>query len=109
MWSTHSLWFEVAIVSVVYAAGNILFGHFEEQTPKWRRLAKYLLSLVVVILLSIYLGRTVAMIFLASFSIPFLYVHGWYLPKKKGINGLTGEPKSRYYDFRGWDKNLFKE
>jgi hypothetical protein len=26
---------------------------------------------------------------------------------KKGINGWTGEPKSKYYDFRGWDKNIF--
>ena len=34
MWATNSLWFEVAIVSAVYALGNIAFGHFEEQTPK---------------------------------------------------------------------------
>jgi hypothetical protein len=31
------------------------------------------------------------------------------LPKKKGINGWTGEPKSKYYDFRGWDKNIFSD
>jgi hypothetical protein len=30
MWSTNSLWFEVAIVSIIYAVGNIVFGHFEE-------------------------------------------------------------------------------
>ncbi len=29
------------------------------------------------------------------------------LPKKKGINGWTGEPKGRYYEFRKWDKNIF--
>ena len=109
MWSTDSLWFEVAVVSVIYAAGNILFGHFEERTPKWRRLGKYLLSLIVVVLLSVFLGRTVAMVFLAAFTVPLLYVHGYYLPRKKGINGWTGEPKSRYYEFRGWDKNVFKE
>jgi len=37
MWSTNSLWFEVAIVSIIYAVGNIVFGHFEERTPKFRR------------------------------------------------------------------------
>jgi len=36
-------------------------------------------------------------------------VHGYILPRKKGINGWTGEPKSKYYEFRGWDKNIFKD
>lgn len=109
MWSTDSLWFEIAIVSIIYAAGNILFGHFEERTPKVRRIGKYLLTLIITCLLSIFFGRTVAMLVLAAFLIPFLYIHSYYLPKKKGINGWTGEPKSKYYDFRGWDKNIFKD
>jgi len=109
MWSTDSLWFEIAIVSIIYAVGNIIFGQFEEQTPKWRRIGKYILTLIVIIALSVFLGRTVAMILLASFLIPLLYVHGYYLPKKKGINGWTGEPKSKYYDFRKWDKDIFRE
>src|SRR5689334_10354562 len=109
MWSTNSLWFEVAIVSIIYAVGNILFGHFEERTPKFRRIGKYILTLIIVCLISFYLGRTIAMSFLAIFLIPLVYVHGYILPKKKGINGWTGEPKSRYYEFRGWDKNIFKD
>ena len=109
MWSTNSLWFEVAIVSIIYAIGNIVFGHFEEQTSKFRRIGKYILTLIVVCLVSVYLGRTIAMTFLAVFLIPLLYVHGYYLPRKKGINGWTGEPKSKYYEFRGWNKDIFAE
>ena len=109
MWSTDTLWFEVAIVSIIYAVGNIFFGHFEEQTSKLRRIGKYILTLIIVCALSIVFSRTVAMIFLASFIIPLLYIHGYFLPKKKGINGWTGEPKSKYYEFRGWDKDVFKE
>jgi hypothetical protein len=30
-----------------------------------------------------------------------LIIHGWWLPKK-GINGLTAEPKEKYYELRGW-------
>lgn len=107
MWSTQTLWFEIAVVSMIYAHGNILFGHFEEQTPKWRRVSKYLLTLVIVLVLSTYFGRTIAMVFLAAFAIPFAYIHGYYLPTKKSINGLTGEPKRKYYAFRGWDTNVF--
>lgn len=107
MWSADSLWFEVAVVSIIYAMGNILMGHFEERTPKIRRIAKYLFFIAITCSISVFFGRTVSMLFLSSLIIPLLYIHGYYLPKKKGINGWTGEPKSKYYDFRKWDKNIF--
>jgi hypothetical protein len=109
MWETDSIWFEIAVVSIIYAFGNILMGHFEERTPKFRRVGKYLLTVIIVCGMSVYFGRWVSMIFLASFIIPILYIHGYYLPKKKGINGWTGEPKSKYYDFRKWDKDIFSK
>jgi hypothetical protein len=107
MWTTDSLWFEVSIVSIIYALGNILMGQFEERTPKIRRVSKYLLTLIVICGISVYFGRAVAMILLACFLIPLLYVHAYFLPKKKGINGWTGEPKSKYYEFRKWSKDIF--
>jgi hypothetical protein len=109
LWTTNSLWFEIALVSIIYALGNILMGHFEEQTPKLRRVGKYLLTLVLVCGVSVYFGRTISMTLLSLFIIPLLYVHGYYLPKKKGINGWTGEPKSKYYEFRKWDKDIFSK
>lgn len=109
MWTTDSLWFEVAIVSIIFAVGNMVMGHFEEQTPKLRRVGKYLLMIVIVCLISFYAGRSVAMIVLGLSVLPILYIHGYYLPKKKGINGWTGEPKSKYYEFRGWNKDIFSK
>jgi hypothetical protein len=109
MWTTDSLWLEIAVVSIIYAAGNILFGHFEERTHKARRIGKYVLTLVIICALSVYFGRTAAMIVLSLFVFPFIYIHGYYLPKKKGINGWTGEPKSKYYEFRGWSKDIFSK
>ncbi|MBK8292437.1 MAG: hypothetical protein IPK96_17345 [Flammeovirgaceae bacterium] len=109
MWLTESLWFEIGIVSILFALGNILMGHFEEQTPKIRRVAKYILMLLLICGISTFLGRDVSMILLASFIIPALYIHAYYLPKKKGINGWTGEPKSKYYDFRKWNKDIFSK
>ena len=82
-------------------------GQFEERTSKLRRLAKYILTMIIVSCMSILFGRTVSMIVLSSAVIPLLYIHGYYLPKKKGINGWTGEPKSKYYEFRGWSKDIF--
>lgn len=100
MWSTESLWFEIAIVSIIFAVGNMVMGHFEEQTPKIRRIAKYILVLIIVCGISVLFGREVSMILLGLLFLPMLYVHGYYLPREKGINGWTGEPKSKYYEFR---------
>jgi peptidoglycan/LPS O-acetylase OafA/YrhL len=108
MWNTNSIWFEITIVTLFFLLGNILFGHFEERSPKWRKIAKYIVSLAVILLLSVYFGRTVALSILGVSIIPVIYIHCVLLPRK-GINGWTGEPKSKYYDFRGWDKNIFKE
>lgn len=106
MWNTNSLWFEVSIVTVFFLLGNIYFGHFEERSPKWRKLVKYLITLIIIISISVYFGRTIALTVLGLTVIPIIYIHGVLLPRK-GINGWTGEPKSKYYDFRGWDKNIF--
>ncbi|TAE12076.1 MAG: hypothetical protein EAZ95_12870 [Bacteroidetes bacterium] len=107
MWSIHSLWFEVSIVSTIFALGHILMGHFEERTPRLRKFIKFVCFLVLVLCLSVWAGRQVALSFLGFMFLPLLYVHGVYLPRK-GINGWTGEPKERYYEFRKWDKNIFK-
>lgn len=108
MWDTNSLWFEVAIVNIIFAVGNTFFGHFEERTPPIRRLLKYLFFILIIITISYYFGRKYSMILLGLFIIPFLYIHAYLLPKK-GINGFTAEPRDKYYEFRGWDKNIFRK
>jgi hypothetical protein len=108
MWNTNTLWFEVAIVTIFFLLGHIFFGHFEERAPKARKVLKYIVTVAIIITLSIYFGRTVAFIVLGVALLPVIYIHAVMLPSK-GINGWTGEPKSKYYDFRGWDKNIFSE
>ncbi len=109
MWTTDSLWFEVAIVSLIFAIGNLVMGQFEERTPKIRRVGKFVLMLCLICSISVAFGRTTSMIFLGLFMLPLLYVHAYFLPRKKGINGWTGEPKSKYYEFRKWNKDIFSE
>jgi hypothetical protein len=108
MWQTNTIWFEISIVTIFILIGNIYFGHFEERSPRWRALLKYLVTLTIVILISIYVGRVYALGLLALGLIPVAYVHAVLLPRK-GINGLTGEPKKKYYEFRGWSTDIFSE
>jgi len=106
MWNTDSLWLEIAVVTIFFLLGHIYLGHFEERSPKWRKLLKYIVTLIIILSISSYFGRTVALLVLAISLLPVIYIHGVLLPKK-GINGWTGEPKSRYYEFRGWSKDIF--
>ena len=106
MWNTNTLWFEIAIVTITILLGHIFLRHFEERSPKWRKVVKWLAAIAFIVSLSIFFGRTTALIVFGIFFIPVLYIHAVLLPKK-GINGWTGEPKSKYYEFRGWSKNIF--
>jgi hypothetical protein len=107
MWNTNSIWVEIAIVAIAFLIGNIFLGHFEERSPHWRKLVKFIVTLAIIICISTFAGRVYALAILGLSLLPVIYVHGIVLPRK-GINGWTGEPKSKYYDFRGWDKNIFK-
>lgn len=95
------MWYEIAIISMIFAVGGILFGHFEEQTLRWRRLLKFILFLGIFLLISYYAGRTWFHIALGIITLFPLVIHIWWLPKN-GINGWTGEPKEKYYELRGW-------
>jgi hypothetical protein len=96
-------WFEVAVICGLTAVGTIVMGHFEERTPKWRRVLKLLLFCVLSAAISATAGRVWFFIFLGALFVGVLVIHAWWLPRK-GINGWTGEPRDRYYRLRGWMK-----
>ena len=95
------MWLEVAIVATLFAVGNVLFGHFEERTPRWRRVLKILVVLGITALVARTAGRPWSFLFIALLVAAPLVIHGWWLPRH-GINGWTGEPKARYWALRGW-------
>lgn len=100
MWTTHSLWFEISIVMSIFAVGNVLFGHFEEHKPKWKRVAKIAVTLLLVLSISSFFGRMWSFLFLGCMAFIPLVIHTWWLPKN-GVHGWTGEPKERYYALIG--------
>ena len=106
MWSIDTIWVDITVVTVCFLLGHIFLGHFEERSPKWRKVLKYILTLGIVVAISIYAGRVYAFGLLGLALLPVIYIHAVLLPKK-GINGWTGEPKAKYYEFRGWSKDIF--
>jgi len=82
------MWFAVAVTATIFAVGNILFGHFEEKTPKWRRTAKVVLVLGFVAALSYAFGPLWGLAPVAVMLIAAGVVHLWWLPRH-GINGAA--------------------
>lgn len=96
-----SPWFIVSLMATIFAVGNILFGHFEEHTPKWRRILKFVAITGGATALAEGVGRAWLWGVLALGSVAVVYIHFVILPRH-GIHPLTGEPRERYYEFRGW-------
>ena len=105
MWSLDTPWFDAAVVLGIFAVGNILFSHFEEHSPKWRRLLKVVLFLAIIRTLSVTVGRAWAYGVLMVPILLAVYVHLYWLPKH-GVNGLTGEPRDRYLELVTKKKGL---
>ncbi len=97
MWDITSAWFDLAIILGIFAVGGILFGHFEEHKPRWRRLLKVVLVTSAFVALAQTAGRAWAYGFLALPLLGAAYIHLVWLPKH-GINGWTGEPRDRYLE-----------
>ena len=97
------MWMDIAIVASIFAVGNILFGHFEEGTPKWRRVTKFFVTIGLVALISSTAGRAWVVALIGAMSLGALVIHVWWLPRH-GINGWTGEPRDKYYELRGWKR-----
>jgi hypothetical protein len=91
-------WFCAA---AVVAAGSTLFGHFEEGTPKARRLSRWAAYLGVVALLSKTAGRPWTFAYIFGLPAVGAIFHVWWC-LRHGINPLTAEPKEEYYRLRGW-------
>jgi Mn2+/Fe2+ NRAMP family transporter len=96
-----NLWIDVAVMSSMYVVGNILFGHFEERTPKWRRILKFFMFTGLIVLISATAGRAWTIGFVGALLSFVLVIHLWWLPKH-GIHPFTGEPRDKYYALRGW-------
>ena len=96
-----NIWIDIAFMASGFAIGNILFGHFEERTPKWRRVLKLFMFMALIAVISSTAGRGWTIAFAVALLSIVLVLHLWWLPKH-GIHPFTGEPKEKYYALRGW-------
>ena len=96
-----NFWIDVAAVSAIFAVGNIVFGHFEAGTPKWRRVLKFLMVTAITGWIASVGGHAWAAAFVATIAAMGLSAHFVYL-RRHGIDPWTAEPRDKYYALRGW-------
>lgn len=109
MWNIDTPWFDVAVIGVFFAIGNILFGRFEEHRSRWRRMAKLAVTMALTLWLAQSFGRAWAYGWMVPLFGVVIYVHGVWLPRH-GVNGWTAEPRDRYVELVGqarW-RDLFR-
>jgi hypothetical protein len=102
MWSTDTPWFDVALVGVLLAVGNALLGRFSEYQPRWQRLLKIALGVLLFVGVSVAAGRAWMYAAIGATLGAVAVIHGWWLPRR-GVNGWTAEPRERYYALLGRD------
>ena len=88
-------WFDVAAFGTLWAVLVILFGHFEQHKPVWRRLLKFALLLTLLLVLIETAGRAwsygvLGLLLAAGGAIHFTVL------SNRGINGWTGEPREKF-------------
>lgn len=95
------MYFELFIAAALLCLGEIVFGRFEEGTARVRRIGKMIVFFGVTALLSGFVGRTAALIWIFAAMALGLGVHGWWT-RRHGIRFFSPEPWDRYRALRGW-------
>ena len=95
MWTLDSRWFDVASFTTLWAVLVILFGHFEQHRPSWRRLLKFALLLTLLLVVIETAGRVwgyaaLGLLLAAGGAIHFTVL------ANRGIDGWTGEPREKF-------------
>ena len=97
-----NVWIDVAVIAGMFAVGNILFGHFEEHTPKWRRILKLFIVTGLVALISSTAGRIWSVALVGTMFAVVLYLHGMVAAEETRHQRLDRRAEGQNYALRGW-------
>lgn len=105
MWGTDTYWFDVAIATSALTLGHLVFGRFGEHLSPWRRFFKAVMGIGIIVGTAVFAGREWSYVLYAVIGVALVVIHGWWLPRN-GVNGLTAEPRDRYYELVGVARRL---
>jgi hypothetical protein len=97
------MYLELFLASTLLCVGNIVFGRFEAETARVRRVAKVVVFLAATAAISRTWGREAALAWVVGGMALGVGVHAWWT-RRHGIGFLDPEPWDRYAALRGWTR-----
>jgi hypothetical protein len=95
------MYFELFIAAALLCVGNIVFGRFEAEAARVRRIAKVVVFQGATAAISTLWGREAALAWVFGGVGLGVAVHAWWT-RSHGIRFWTPEPWDRYRALRGW-------
>lgn len=92
---------ELYVLISILILGTSVFAVFEVETPRWRKVLKWLIASVGTVGLYHVVGHF-------ALGLPFglttigTAFHFWWC-RKHGIHPIYATPRRKYYQLRGWD------
>lgn len=97
------MYFELFVAAALLCVGNIVFGRFEAEAARVRRVAKVVVFLAGTAAISARWGREAALAWVLGGMALGVGVHAWWT-RRHGIGFWTPEPWDRYRALRGWTR-----
>ena len=92
---------ELGVLLVLAVLGTEIFAAFEVETPAWKKIFKWSVTIGITLGLYPVIGHW-ASVFPLVFALMGLAVHfSWC--SKNNIHPIRATPRRRYYELRGWE------
>ena len=91
---------ELYVLIGVLILGASIFAVFEVETPRWRKVLKWLILVAATVGLYYVVGHLALLLPIVGVVVGGMVHVIWC--RKHGIHALYATPRRRYYELRGW-------
>ena len=91
---------ELSVLLVMVVLGTSIFAVFEVESPRWRKVLKWLIVCGGTVGLYCRLGHA-ALVFPVALGAAAITYHLWWC-RQHGIDPVHATPRRRFYELRGW-------
>lgn len=93
--------FELSVLLGLAVLGAEIFAPFEVETPVWKKILKWSITIVLTLGLFPYIGHWAAAVALGLGLLGLGFHFAWCA--KNEIHPIRATPRRRYYELRGWE------
>ena len=92
---------ELSVLLALAVLGAEIFAPFEVETPAWKKILKWSVTILITLGLYRYIGHWAVLVAVALGLLGLGFHFAWCV--KNGIHPIRATPRRRYYKLRGWE------